>query len=101
MNRSKTIWVDKHAYFFLRNKGRLERGCRPFTDEEQNQIWDTMTLQGYIKEGQYRLSDLSLGGGDGTYYGVWWNWSVDTLIEMLNSAKLKYVNGEPIEYISM
>lgn len=93
---SETIIVGKEAYFYLRQISRVQRGCEQFTDEQMEGIWQRVNAHDRI-----RLSDTSLGGGDGTYDGKWWGWNVDMLKKMLDEAGFIYTEGDPLEYMSL
>lgn len=92
-----TILVGKTAYFYLARESRKQRGCKPLSKESENKVWDRIEK----KNGKAVLSDLSLGGGDGTYDGKWWPWSVDTLKKMLDKGGYKYKEGKEFKYINV
>lgn len=96
---SPTIWVDRDAYFYLNRISREQRGCKPLSEELEYKIWQRLTFYG--KTDKYQLDNESMGGGDGTYNGRWWSWSVETLRNLLDDAGFKYEIGEDREYISI
>lgn len=97
--KSETILVDRDAYFYLRNIMREQRGCVKITKEQDDKIWSKVLAFG--KDGKARLTDLSMGGGDGTYNGKWWSWSVETIKKMLDAAGYKYEESEPYYYVNV
>lgn len=96
--KSETILVDRDAYFYLRNIMREQRGCVKLTTEQDDRIWAKAVARG--KAGKAMLDDLSMGGGDGTYNGKWWSWSVETMKNMLDAAGYHYEESEPFYYIN-
>lgn len=98
---SKTIWIGKKAYFFLEAEGRKQRGCKPLSKEQKEKIWRRIKGLSTFKNGQYQITDNHFGGGDGTYNGKWWDWSIDTVIEMLEENGFKYRVGRKQEYIKV
>ena len=97
VNTTKTIWIDREAYFFLKRLSREQRGCQPLTQEVEDRLWNRVRKTGEL----YQCDDNSFGGGDGTYHGRWWSWSVDTIKSLLDEAGLSYTEGEDVEYISV
>lgn len=95
--KTKTIIVDREAYFFLDRKQRQERGGRPLTTEAEDRFWERFVQKD--KNNLVELTDLSFGGGDGTHDGKWWPWNVDTLKKMLSEAGLSFKEGPDTEYI--
>lgn len=80
---------------FLRREQRKQRGCKPLTEKQEEGVWSRL-----IKiNGKARLTDISLGGGNGTYEGKWWSWSVDDLKAMLDKAGFTYEDGPDVEYM--
>lgn len=98
MATSQTILVGKESYLYLDRIMREQRGCKPLTPEQEEKFWGKQRVNA---DGFTSCNDDSLGGGDGTYYGRWWSWSVETLKKMLDEANLPYEDGEPIEYINV
>ena len=98
---SKTLWVGKGAYFFLNGESRKQRGCKPLTEDQKSKIWERIKNSYRYKNGMVRIDDNSFGGGDGTYYGKWTSWSIDTISKMLDDKGYKYRNGKQIEYINV
>jgi len=96
---SQTIKVDRNGYFYLRRIERKERGCKPLTEEAEERIWQMITKHGELQE--VELDNDSMGGGDGTYWGQWWPWSVQTLKEMLDAAGIRYTDGKEKRTISI
>ena len=94
---SKTIWIGKKAYFYLDAEERKQRGCKPLTKEQTNSHWKRIKNSPRFKNGQYRVENGSFGGGDGTYNGRWWEWSVDTVCTMLDEGGFKYRVGKTID----
>lgn len=94
-HKSDTIYISKEAYLYLLRISRKQRGCKPLDEIAEERIWNKIHKVG----DKFRLDDQSLGGGDGTYKGKWWSWSVDTVKTMLTEAGFEYEEGEPIEYI--
>ena len=91
---SKTILVSRNAYFYLDRLSRIQRGCKPLTVQQEEKFWKSI----YKINGKAQLSDNSMGGGDGTYYGKWWSWNVETLKRMLDDGGFKYQEGEDLYY---
>lgn len=98
MATSRTILVGRESYMYLHRIMQEQRGLRPLTPEQEDRLWNRQRLNA---DGLRSCSNNSLGGGDGTYDGRWWDWSVETLKKMLDEADLPYVDGEPIEYIEV
>lgn len=98
MATSQTILVGKESYLYLDRISREQRGCKPLTPDQEDRLWSKCRLNA---DGLRSCNNYSLGGGDGTYHGRWWSWSVDTLKKMLDEANLPYEDGEPIEYINV
>lgn len=96
---SRSIWIGKEAYFFLNRECRKQRGCRPLTEEQEKKFWKRLEIAVSVKNGKYQVTDNSFGGGDGTYNGRWWPWSVDDIERMLNQAGFEYEEGEEVIYI--
>ncbi len=93
--KQRSIFVDRAAYMFLDAQRRLQRGDRPLTEREQDLLWEKKLR--FCVDGKACLKDGSMGGGDGTAYGKWWSWSIETMTEMLLSAGFSYVDGSEIE----
>jgi hypothetical protein len=89
----KTILVDKEAYLYLNEISRKERGCSPLTETQKDRIWS----RAFKYNGKRVLDDDSIGGGDGTYCGKWWSWSLETIKDMLTKAGFKFEDGPDIE----
>ena len=96
---SKSIWIGKSAYMHLDRESRKQRGGKKLSPEAEERLWKRVTV--HSKNGMYRATDNSFGGGDGTYDGRWWAWNVDELKRMLDKAGLKYKSGKEIRYINM
>lgn len=96
---SKTIYIGREAYMFLDRESRRQRGCKPLSEDEERWMWEKITRFG--KRNEYQATDDSFGGGDGTYRGKWWGWSVDTLKKMLDENKLPYRDGEEVRYVNL
>lgn len=86
--KSDVIGVSKDAYFYLRRIMREQRGCKPLTEEQEGISWERTTTN---KDGLKELDNNSMGGGDGTYYGKWTSWNVDTLRQMLKDGGFTWV----------
>ena len=98
-HKTKTILVGKDAYFYLKNEQKKQRGCKPiYDDEKNNRFWEKQVTK---FDGEARLGDDSFGGGDGTYDGRWWSWTVETLKAMLDKAGYSYEDGDEIEYLNV
>lgn len=97
LKSSPTIWVGKESYMYLNRISRKQRGCKPLTEEAENRMWDRIT--GYGEQTEKRLDNDSMGGGDGTYYGVWTSWTTEDMKRLLEEGNLSYRNGETIEKI--
>ena len=85
--KSDIIGVDRDAYLYLERICRKQRGCRTMTEEQEDRIWRRQTKN---TDGLRELHDHSIGGGDGTYYGRWTEWSVETIRSMLKEAGLSW-----------
>lgn len=94
-----TILITKEAHIFLDRIQRQQRGCRPLTEEQENRIWERMPK--YVRKDAElrRVNDFTYGGGDGTYYGKWWDWPVEDIKKMLAAAGFTWEDAEPIHYI--
>ena len=92
--KTNTILVDKDTYFFLNDESRRQRGCSPLDEKQKDKMWKRM----YKYKEKKLIDNDTLGGGDGTYNGHWWSWSLETIKDMLNEAGLEYENGPEIEY---
>lgn len=99
---SKTLWIGKKAYMYLDDESRRQRGCKVFSKEAKDNLWKHLsTCESRFKNGRVQIDDKTFGGGDGTYYGKWWSWNVQTLKEMLDKAGFKYKEGKDIEFIEV
>lgn len=94
---SEIIGVTKEAYMYLNRICRVQRGCKVLTEELENRLWNRC----YKREGLKVLDDNSLGGGDGTYYGKWTSWNVETLRQMLRDGGYTWVELGTHEYINL
>ena len=101
VKHSRTIWVGKKAYFFLNRESRKQRGCKPLSKEQEEKLWRKIKNLSKFKNGQYQIDDDSFGGGDGTYNGKWWDWSLDDIIGMLERNGFKYRAGKKVECIEI
>ena len=96
----KTIWISKEAYFYLNRIERQQRGCKQLSAESEERVWNR--IPDFRKRCDLVLvDDDSFGGGDGTYYGRWWSWDVETLKKMLDDAGYTYEDGEPEKCLSV
>ena len=95
--KKPSILVGKDAYFFLNREERKQRGCKPLTEQQEDRIWNRVSKDG----AKTMLDKDSLGGGDGTYYGRWWSWSLETLKAMLDEGGFGYEDGPEIEYMNI
>ena len=94
----KTIWISKDAYFHLKRIMRQQRGCRPLSVEFEERVWSR--IPNFRKRGELvQVHDSEFGGGDGTYYGRWCDWSVDTLKRMLDESGFAYEDGETVKFL--
>ena len=101
IKRSPTIWVGKESYMYLNRISREQRGCKQLSQEVENKMWNRQLTKAKIgkadkEKNLVRLDNDSMGGGDGTYSGKWWSWSISTIKEMLDEAKLPYSDGEEL-----
>ena len=80
---SEVIAVGKEAYRYLKNLSREQRGCKPLNDEQFEKFWRKLHK---TKDGLKEIDNNSLGGGDFTYNGKWWAWSVEIIRIMLKDA---------------
>ena len=96
---SKSIYVGKESYTYLNRISREQRGCKPLSQEAEDRHWNRLT--GHGAKSTWQLDDNSMGGGDGTYWGKWWSWSVETLKKMLDEAGLPYTEGPEVEYMNI
>lgn len=94
---SDVIGVSREAYFYLHRRQIRERGCKPFSVEQEDKHWNKLPKN---SDGLRELTDLSLGGGDGEYYGKWWSWSVNDLRDMLREGGYTWVELGTMEYIT-
>lgn len=88
VHKSDVIGVNKEAYIYLQNIQRVQRGCQPWTPEQQDKMWRRCYK---TKDGLKEIDDESLGGGDGTRNGRWWSWDVETIRGMLKDAGYNWV----------
>lgn len=95
---SKTIYVGKEAYFYLNGIMREQRGRKPLSEEAMEKMWNRLNKN---EKGLREVYDGSFGGGDGTYNGRWWSWSVDTIKEMLDEKGFAYEEGGELKYIAI
>ena len=96
----ETIYIPKEAYFKLRNRQRVERGCKIMSEESLERMWQR--IHPSRKDGDYiRVDDDSLGGGDGTRYGKWVRWDIPTLKRMVEELGYTWKPGEEIEVINL
>lgn len=86
--KTDIIGVDKEAYQYLNRISRTQRGCKPLNEQQEERIWNRSIKN---KDGVVELDNNSLGGGDGTYNGKWWTWSVDTLRKMLSDGGFSWI----------
>lgn len=101
IRKSRTLWIGKKAYFFLRREERKQRGCKPLTEKQEENVWRKIKASPNFRNGQYQIDNDSFGGGDGTYEGKWWAWSVDYIMKMLDDNGLSYRKGHVVEYIDL
>lgn len=94
---SEIIGVTKEAYMYLNRISRVQRGCKVLTEESEDRLWNRC----YKRKGLKILDDNSLGGGDGTYYGKWTSWNVETLRQMLCEGGYTWVELGTEEYITI
>lgn len=85
---SEVIGVNKEAYIYLAKIQRKQRGCTELNEDRYNKIWDRLNKNA---EGLRELDNDSMGGGDGTYNGKWWSWSVETIRGMLRDGGFEWV----------
>ena len=95
---SETIYVSKEAYKALNDISRKQRGCKALTSEQYEKMFARMSGEPCIKNDLIRLDDLSMGGGDGTYFGKWTRWSVADLKKMLSELGFEWKQGEELNY---
>ena len=96
---TESILIGKEAYFFLRNKQRVQRGRKPLSKECEDNLWERVIH--YRKDGKCPVTDYSFGGGDGTYEGKWTSWTVKMVKQMLDRAGLEYEDGGCVEYLEV
>lgn len=94
---SDTILIGRDAHEYLNRIQREQRGCKPLTQEQKDRQWTRICKVGDTDMRQ--VCDETYGGGDGTYNGRWWSWSVATVRKMLDEADFEYVIGEPVTFI--
>lgn len=94
---SNSILVSKDAYLYLDTISRKQRGCKLLSED----VKAKMLKRVFKSNDLTQLTDNSFGGGDGTYYGKWWAWNVDTLKEMLTEAGFTYQTGEDLHYFNL
>lgn len=94
---SATILIGRDAHEYLEAICREQRGCKPLSAEQKDRQWDRILK--FKDTGMRQVYDDTYGGGDGTYWGKWWSWSVETIKTMLDEANLPYEESEPITWI--
>ncbi len=91
-----TILIGKDAHLYLARIQRKQRGCKPLTKEQEEEIWEKIPK---YKNTQLRQVDSNCyGGGDGTYHGCWWSWSTEDLKRMLTEAGFPWNEAEPVRH---
>lgn len=65
------------------------------TEKAENRLWERASKL----KNKYQVISGSFGGGDGTYYGKWWSWNLETITVMLAKAGFDYEKGESVETI--
>ena len=95
---SQTILIGREAHEYLNEIMREQRGCKPLNQEQKDKLWSRIRKSMTDKR---QVDDDSYGGGDGTYWGEWWGWSVDTIKSMLDEAGFEYEKGEPVTWINL
>ena len=99
---TESIYIDREAYMFLDRESRRQRGCKKLSKEGEDNLWKRVTgIKCLMRNGKKRVDDNSFGGGDGTYYGKWWSWSIPTIKAMLDKAGFAYEIGEEVRYINL
>lgn len=93
--KHERIAVPRNSLEYLEKIMREQRGCKPLSDEKIERAWRRRRKN---ENGMVILEDNSMGGGDGTYYGKWTNWSCEDLRRMLREKGLPWEDLEPIEY---
>lgn len=79
------LMVTRPAYEYLRDEMRRQRGCSPLTQEQKDRIWKQL-VKFWDSGDKVRLTNNSMGGGDGTYEGKWWSWTTEDLKSMLSEG---------------
>lgn len=96
----ESIYIPKEAYLRLNELSRRQRGCKPLSEDVQEEMW--CRIPDCRKKGNMiRVDKDSLGGGDGTYYGKWTSWDVPTLKKMVEDMGFTWEQGENIEYTTI
>ena len=99
------IAVNKEAFLYLDSLMRKERGCKPLNDQAKDMFWKRVMQCSASRtpEGLKILDDESMGGGDGTYYGKWTNWTCEDLKKLLAEAghEWKELGSIEVEYINV
>lgn len=85
----------------LEEKKENKEGGKPLTEKQEENVWRKIKASPNFRNGQYQIDDNSFGGGDGTYNGRWWAWSIDYIMKMLDENGLSYRKGHVIEYIDL
>ncbi len=94
---SQTILINREAHEYLAELQRVQRGGKPLTPEAKDRQWNR--IRKYKDTDMRQVDDNTYGGGDGTYNGRWWSWSVDTIKKMLDEAGLDYEAAEDVTWI--
>lgn len=96
---SDTILIGKQAHIYLSVIMSSQRGCKPLSNEKYDLQWSRITK--YKDTDKRLVDDYTYGGGDGTYNGRWWGWSVDTVKSMLVKAGYDYDDCDSIKFINV
>lgn len=96
--KSEIIGVQKEAYFYLNRISRLQRGCKPLSTEQEDRMWNRCYKN---RDGLKVLDNNSIGGGDGTYNGIWTTWNVALLRQMLEEGGYSWTELGTHEYINV
>lgn len=92
--KQETILIGRDAYIYLDRESRKQRGCNALTIDQYLRRWNRASKDA---NGLHVTYNFSFGGGDGTYDGKWWDWSVNTLKEMLDKAGYSWEQGPSID----
>lgn len=92
----ETIYISKEAYKTLNNASLKQIGCKEFTLEQYEKIFERMSKAGEIKNELIRLNELSMSAG--WKNGRWTRLNMTDLKKMLSELGLEWEQGEELNY---